>query len=666
MQKNILWPSQIRDRILERQPPINTGHHRSVEFYQSLPWREAVLTLLSESSLTGAELMYLPSKFTALVHTSIDHIDTQEIEKVLLDENKSILSLFLVEWRFGVFKKSIIEDNWKTLIDPIENFWEAKSYLKVLLQEAFKDSKFEKKFKLFCRNVFAESKENPARFLPDDRREKQQLIQLIANWKSEQSLSKLWWVERELGYLMPFADDCDLIEFVIALDTKFAIQLLESFENPYQPMAILTYQLHLATDFEAWAQLFEASTAAFDSKGQWKGNLTSILLYIFLEDALSQHYIHGIEEGDDASTFAVEIEQLCEHISSLISRRLDAGYFSFFVASEVFRTTLATLERENRNFPTEDGRAWPLWKLIEGVSNTKPAEKWPGISALGSLRADKLCQLSVKIIAENNRDLPISGMQEILDLFPTKPENLLDRTDAESRSEISQFMVFSKRPDAFGFRIISMAFTDSSRAANYELLWDLSSTTRELIEFEKLSYSPKDDNHSATINAKDLLSLVIGIGVSLIENCLDHRIEFTIHNRHDEATKLFQVVFSSILEMTAIETRGSENYTSMLSYLLNQRALTWVEHPRNKEVAIQIQKSNQPSIQRMLSSRREVSNSFFQIVDSLMKNGLSYEQICKVCADEGMYKFDLEEFVKNAVKLNAVDANRKIDLSFLS
>jgi hypothetical protein len=663
--QKILWPSQLREQLHHRQSDAEYGNGRTIEFYQSLPWRETILALLSECEMTGGELMYQPSKLMSLIHADTDQNNTQEIEEILLGGNKLVLSLLLVEWRFRIFKECLIEDNWTALIRPIENYWEAKYYLKSLLQEEAQEIVFRNEFKTFCINVFAESKESPARFWPYEGREKQQLKQLIENWKSEQSLSSISWVERDLGYIMPFADDCNLFEFVIALDTKFAVDLLESFENPYQPMAILSYQLYLASDYDTWAQLFEASASTFDSKGQWNGKMTSILLYSFLEAALSRHYDHRIEERDDAAELTSGIELLCQQLTSLICKRRDSQYFSFFITSELFRTLLSILDRENQNFPTNDSRAWPIWKLIDKISNTKQATKWSDLLCIPLYRADKLCQLSVRIIAENNQELPITGMHEILDLFPTRPEDLFHKTDTDSRSEISQFMVFSKRPDAFGFRVIAMAFANTSRAANYEKIWHHSSTAREIIEFEKFSYLSNDDNHRAAMHAKDLLLLTTGIGLSLLNNCLDHRIKFEVEQRSEEAQSLFHNIFSSILEMTAIELRGLENYISMLSHFVNLRAIAWVEHPRNKEIAIKLQESDQPSVQRILNSRREVANNFFQIIASLMKNGLTYEQVCSVCTNKGAYAFDIIKIINNAKKLNGIDANRQIDLSFL-
>ena len=660
-----LWPSKIRDTLLDRTDRSEQSYERVLRIYETAPWREPALKILNVNNFTDAELIYEPNKFMKLVYGETTFKNPEKFKEIIFNEDKSLVLMLLVEWHFGMFSTTLNEENWLSIVRPIENYWDAKRYLKKLILDTAKDNEFKQNYREFCSGVFTKSAADPAGFWPDDRVEKQKLVQLINNWKQKPTLSKLWRAEREIDHLFPFSGDLKLIEFMIALDVKFAVQLLESFENPYQPMAIMSYQLHLASDYETWEKLFVASPALFTADGKWTGCCLPALLYTFLEDALSRHYLHGLDDRPETTQISEPIDQLCTQISQLVEKREDAVHFSYFLTSELFGKLLQILDHENKIFPTDDSPAWPIWKLITAIAELGISKEWPKIEVLPSLHADRLCQLAVVMIAENNRDLPISGIQEIFELFPSKPEDLYDGSISSDKTEISQFTILSRRSGAFGYRIVSMAFSHPSRAENFKLLWEKAQTAREIVEFGNAGFSSRDNAFEAICLASDLISLVIGLGLSLIDHCMDSRIDISTTSREKEAASLFQQVSSAILEMGCIRHSGIKNYSSMISYLINLRAISWERHPRNNEVAIQLSAEVNPSIQQMLASQRKVSNDFFQIICSLINNGLDYQRLCAVCLYESEYKFDLDEYRLSAERLNSVDANRKIDLSFL-
>ncbi|MEP4341283.1 MAG: hypothetical protein ABJ042_04795, partial [Lentilitoribacter sp.] len=435
--------------------------------------------------------------------------------------------------------------------------------------------------------------------------------------------------------------------------------LLEGFENPYQPMGILINDLHLADSFYKWEELFKSTRQLFDKDGKWSGNYLPVLLFQSMKNCLAFRHQSYFEENSKRNLLEENTDKLAKRIANLVSDREDAVPISLFIASELFRETLQTLERENGNAASSSSRAWPCWMLIIEICKLECAKKWNEVSLGASLQADKMCQIAVKLLAENQHDKSSSLIEEILGLFPVRPEDLYKYPEGN----IDQLTTLSSRPDALGYRIISFAFSNSNRVDNFERLWKVAQTAKEVFQFGSIS---GNENFDATYKANQFMRIVMGVGVSLIDQCMDGRLEISDDERLHDLSHLFRLTFSRALELQEMDFRGVSEYSKFISHLIILRSIAWKMHPRNEVVAVCLTEQDLPSTQYMLATQREVSSRFFNLLGDLKTNGLDYSALRELCSADSEYQFDIDLYMQNARSRNEVDANRKIDLSILT
>jgi hypothetical protein len=147
------------------------------------------------------------------------------------------------------------------------------------------------------------------------------------------------------------------------------------------------------------------------------------------------------------------------------------------------------------------------------------------------------------------------------------------------------------------------------------------------------------------------------IGLTLVDYYADSRLPATAiasRNSHDFGA-LFNLVYEGLREVQAIELFNQLSWSDIYTHLLVRRALYENQRVESLVVAAPLSAETEPSLSNMLANIAGVAQSFFDALDSLVRNGVAIE---RVIAALRTGEVDLPMLVQAARRLNEIDERR--------
>jgi hypothetical protein len=276
--------------------------------------------------------------------------------------------------------------------------------------------------------------------------------------------------------------------------------------------------------------------------------------------------------------------------------------------------------------------------------------------------ADELCFEAVRILAAQEHDRPIPGRDLLFQMLPYEPEQFLEGEGGARMRELpSLFVIWGKRPDAFGTRVLAEALFDRNVAGTLAELWHRTLVLREIAAHAHAFDLDDADNEEHSRRASEIIRFVIALGINLIDSLEDQRRMATFADRHAVALALFSILDDATREMLAIDPLGRRDIESIHDHLCVRRLVYEEAHPAPRSAA-PLSETDVPTAGDMLFVRSEVSRSFFNCLQMLLENGIGRERIERALRGAGII---LGELVEQAKRLNVIEQGRKIDLTKL-
>ncbi|MGA0565657.1 hypothetical protein ACO2RV_24890 [Ancylobacter sp. VNQ12] len=476
-------------------------------------------------------------------------------------------------------------------------------------------------------------------------------------WQANPELNEIWFGLRTIQNVFPFRSDWFIFDVLIEIDTEFAAQLLEEYRAPYQPTMILDRSLHdPGRRFSTWERLMQYALPAFDVEGAWNGRLLLPMLLYVVQDNLRRGLPRPATRLGDSDP-EQELWQLSRAVASAIWRREDGAACALRWGGWLFRSVMSSVDGERIPFPADlTSRGRSDWRVIEALIEPEATETWTKLNPKDVPADSELCIEAMRILAaqKHKRRGPEYGL--ILESLPSEPEQFLDDQLGQRMRELpSLFVIWGKRPDAFGNRVIAHALLAPTPASTFHKLWKKTQTLREMTE-HLYAYRNEDFGHDDRARrASDTIRFVISLGINLLDLLQNPDLQIDIESRRNETLSILQTLHDATREMLAIDPIGRASTENLHDHLCVRRMVYEETHGAGGT----LRDTDEPTSGALLANRVETTRAFFGCLSMLIANGISRDRISKSLATIDV---DLESFIARAQSLNAIEDKRAIDL----
>jgi hypothetical protein len=273
----------------------------------------------------------------------------------------------------------------------------------------------------------------------------------------------------------------------------------------------------------------------------------------------------------------------------------------------------------------------------------------PKITVPDAFPDEVLCLLAAKTIAADERKSEFPNIEPLLRCTPDGPESFLGSDAIARRMLTTQFSSYNTRPDALKYRVLAFLFFKGDPVSLYRDFWRRTLTLRELAEHWQTT--EQGDGRS---DAKQVLAMVLAIGLNVVDLYADSRsMSGTGPSRNSQQFgDLFKLVYDALRETQAIELFNHPFWLSLDIHLLVRRAIYENARIGDVVVAAPLSPAMEPTLSTMLSNVAGVTHPFFNILDSLVRNGVAPERIAGALRESGV---DLVSIIEAAKRLNNID-----------
>jgi hypothetical protein len=482
---------------------------------------------------------------------------------------------------------------------------------------------------------------------------KGELERFAERWREAPKLRDVWsglnWMRYEYGP----SETGILANIYLKLNTAALATFLEHFDNPYQVWDILTGWAHLGLDrkFAAWSEMFRHAQPSFEKDGSWTRRTLELLLLEIAEDALKQARLPKDAADGLVQERGEQFDSLTKRIAEIISRKPGGAPLALRWAGQLFRSSAHGTDeqpypRDLRNETT------PLWRMLEALGRSDAASTWNDIAVPDAAPEEVLSLLAAKTVAADERKSKFPDMKPLLDCCPDGPEDFLGMHAIGKRMETMPFLTQNTRPDALRFRVFGLLFFQGNPVDLYRNLWRRTLTLRELAEHWHTS-----EQGDGRADANRVLSMILAIGVNLVDLYADTRSASTgeFPRSMEQFEQLFKAVYDSLREIRAIEVFHQPFWSILFTHLLVRRVIYERSQIGDLVLKTPLSPAARPTLPEMLADVAGLTQSFFQALDNLVRNGVSAERIAEELKSGGV---DLASLIDAAQRLNAIDEKR--------
>jgi|APMI01.1.fsa_nt_gi hypothetical protein len=484
---------------------------------------------------------------------------------------------------------------------------------------------------------------------------------LVSQWRAEPNLKDIWFGLRGLGYVTPFRTDWHIFDLLFEVDPVFAAELIESYDEPFQPALILQWgELSPDRRFADWQQLLSLAQPAFEQDGRWNGRIMLPLLLMLAQGAMHGAYMSRRDDLAADKREDPRRKALVEAVSSALLERPDGTSAALRWGGWLFRSMMGALHQDGAAFPLDaSSRAWPTWSMLDALARSPASVAWLEHRPPDMPEDEELCVEGMRILAASHHDRQIPGRDLLLEMLPSSPEAFLDGEVAKRVRELPAiFTTFCKRPDALGIRVIALALLDANVAETFGMLWRQTLTLREIAEHSEAFRSDDAYVDQAIRNASETIRFVIALGINLLDYVQDRNQTVAFQDRHATAQALFVNLHDATREMMAIDRLGRRELSNHLDHLCVRRFA--YEATRSPGIAAPLSVTDYPTAGQLLAERCEVSPAFFGTLQMLRANGITSQAINQALESVGI---SLDRLIREALRLNAIEVDRHIDLT---
>ena len=484
-------------------------------------------------------------------------------------------------------------------------------------------------------------------------------------WTAKPDLHEIWFGHAVGKHVMLHRSDWQLFDLLFEVDTAFAAELIEAYEAPYQPALILQWgSLNPNRRFADWMRLMEVALPAFEADGTWNGRVLLPLLLNAAEDALRGWPELHADDENAAQLLDAPLAKLLQAIASAILARQDGAAAALRWSGWLFRRVMSQLDSERIPYPDDsNSRARPAWLAIEALVETPSSVGWLDLRPMDVPAEDELCLEAARSLAARQHDRTVPGRDLLFEMLPDKPEEFLEgETGRRMRELPSLFVIWGKRADAFGTRVLAATLFAGDVASTFSDLWRRTLVLREIAEHGHAFRSDEGGYDDRTARASQTIRFVIALGINLLDYVQDPRQPAPIENCRAATLALFATLHDATREMLAIDPIGRRDMESVHDHLCVRRFFYEATHVSDNPVAAPLDEAEQPTAGDLLVERCAVDRAFFETLQMLRANGIKRERIARALEGTGVR---LDRLVEQAQRLNAIEHVRTIDLTGL-
>lgn len=666
------WPEEERD---EADYP---GQYRRtadafIARYLAAPWRKAAVASVRRviarrlKEAKDADAPSRPPESDALQEAlDADHV-SKAADELLRDDRRNGVSLagaLLAEAAGGLFCDRPSVPRWQMVGQVIGNDPVAHQVLVDLVEHRLsRRPSLREDIRRVARRLVGRSVRDAGASVY--RGDQATFAEMRRRWTARPDLHEIWFGHAGGGYVMLHRSDWHLFDLLFVVDAAFAAELIEAYEAPYQPALILqSGALDPNRRFADWMRLMEAALPAFEADGTWNGRVLLPLLLNAAEDAVRSGHVFRAEDQDAAQRHDARLVELSKAIASAIQERQDGKAVSLRWGGWLFRRAMSTLDSERIPFPQDsDSRARPAWLAIEALVEAPASIQWLDLRPGDVPAEDELCLEAVRSLAARHHDLTVPGRGLLFEMLPDEPEDFLEGEGGRRMRELpSLFVIWGKRADAFGTRILAAALFAGDVVGTYADLWRRTLVLREIAEHGHAYRSDERGYDDRTARASQTIRFVIALGINLLDYVQDTRLDEPVEDRRIATLALFTILHDATREMLAIDPIGRLDMEGLHNHLCVRRFLYEGQKTGEQPVAMPLAETDRPTAGDLLVERCAVDRAFFETLQMLRLNGIGRERMAYALA--GVH-ISLDGLVEQAQRLNAVEHVRTIDLTGL-
>ena len=573
-----------------------------------------------------------------------------------LENDSSCLPLLLAEVLAGTFATNTNEDLWNLISEVIDNNPPAFRVLVKTIKSCTEDSDvFLNDVKALATSFINTFSQAPSFMFPS--RDKASFEELHRQWQKKPNLSEILSSLNKNQYFLPIKSDKYILDLIFEISPITACELMEEYKNPYQVEMILNEGfISPSHKYENWKILMQNALSAFEENGNWNGRILAPLLLSVAIDAVVSG--NNLTDRGEANNFA-NLSELVFSMSDVISVRGDYDAISFRWCGWLLRSIIidGVVDIEKCK-----PRHKISWLIVQYFVDNKPPVNWKELNPSDIKNEDILCFEAAKILAFEKLGLKYKIENLIFGILPNEPEEFLEGDKGKRmRSLVSLFTGWQKRPDALGVRIIASNLVSDDVVSLYEQLWRKTIILREMVEH---NFSTKEKTHEIDVarDASAILRFINFIGINMLDTLYFNDTETNLNSCLETLQKLFELVNNSLHELMAIESIGMHEIEEISNHLCLRRIFFDSEFSTSRNNQVSIPLNVAPTLGDILFYRCRIDREFFACINLLIINGATESYIANSLASVGV---NFNSMVKQAVELNKISKDRKIDLSFL-
>lgn len=663
------WPREQleQDRLVNQNA---SGADEFIQNYQKLPWREKAVSFIQKSIKQWLVDFDESNDDYELPSTEqiIEWLNTDELSEAAnhLSENSNgysseLSKLLIVEALGNRFCNRPSIARWKIIGQIISNNSIASMVLISIIQHRMKkDTNLCNKIRKIARKLVHNFVKNPSRsnFLNSP----STLLEIHEQWTAQPELHEIWFGLRSNHCAFPFRSDYHIFDLLFELDTEFAVELIEDYGSPFQPATILSFgRFSPHRRFAHWEQLIKLALPAFKADGTWNHCILLPLLLHIAQDSMQPISVRASENGSEIESLGIQLRELADAVATPIWTRPDASATALRWSAWLFRSAMSKLDGEQVPFPQDaQSRAYTDWMVIQALGEPKTSVSCLDLNPIDVASEDEFCIQAVQVLVAERQKRDVPGRDFLLQLLPDEPEQFLDGDQGKRMRRLpSLFVIWGKRPDAIGTRVLATALFDEHVDITFKDLWHRTLVLREIAEHYHAFRSDNTRHDDGAMQATQTLRFLISIGINLIDYVQDSRYTVEFEDRHATALALFSILHDATRELLAIDVIGHQDLTSIHNQLCVRRFLYEKSKIGELEVAAPLNETDRPTAGDLLFERSGVSRSFFDCLQMLFANEITQEQITGALGTVGV---DIVKLVREARRLNAIEHSRTINL----
>jgi len=496
-----------------------------------------------------------------------------------------------------------------------------------------------------------------------DRSSQITVSEMRRRWTDKPDLHEIWFGLHAVGHIAPFRNDWYIFDYLLVSDAVFAAHLVEAYGDPYQPAVILQYgTLSPHRRFSDWMRLIEVALPAFEPDGTWNGRVLLPLLALAAQDAARFGLADRGQDKRSGEQRDARILEIAEAVAGALWARSDGAGATLRWGGWLFRSLMSDLDTERVSFPHDPrSRGHFTWLIIDALVRSPSSLAWLDLRPADIAPEDELCLEAVRILAAQAHGCDVPGRDLLFGMLPSNPEQFLEGSDATRRRELtSLFVIWGKRADALGTRVLASGLFNHDVAATFADMWRRTLTLREIAEHGHAFQAYDDVYEDHARRASDTIRFILALGINLIDYVQDASQSVTVESRRATTLALFSTLHDATREMLAIDPIGRRDLERLHDHLCVRRFIYEGVHGEGNTLASDpLDETDKPTAGDLLYERCEVSRAFFSSLQMLRINGVARGRIERALESVGV---SLSQLIQQARLLNAIDHNRVIEL----